>query len=222
MGIFLVGFVVLVLLALITLAVIQHKTISALSEQNLAVHTEKEQPNQMHTENLAAPPHDQEVEIRQLRENNQDLMRLRNEVRTLREQNRELEALRAANVKLLAAIQDATRSNAAALTASALRQGGRLGIVIGQAAISPEGAATSPGPAGVIVKEIVEDTAAADSELRPMDVIVAVDGRRITTGPELQIEMLTKQPGQPVALDVVRTGAVLRVEIKTRAWVDDK
>ena len=35
-------------------------------------------------------------------------------------------------------------------------------------------------------------------------MIIAVDGRRITTAPELQVEMLTKQPGQTVLLDQPR------------------
>jgi len=198
-------------LTLIALAVTQRKTISALREQNLALHTELKELARLRLENQATPLSIQEAEIQQARENNQDLMRLRNEVRMLRDQNRELETLRAANAKLLAAVQGAARSNAAALAASALQQGARLGITMG-------GAATAAGPAGVVVTGIFEDTAAADSDLRPMDVIMAVDGRRVTTPPELQIEMLTKQPGQTVLLDVVRTGAVFRVEIKTKGW----
>ncbi len=212
-------FVVLSVLALIMLTVTQRKTIFALREDNLALHAELKELDRLRVENQGAPrlpiP---EAEIQQLRENTQDLMRLRNEVRALREQSGERETLRAANAKLLAAIQDAARSNTAALAVSPLRQGARLGIVMGPASISPNGAATPAGPAGVIVKAIVEDTAAADSELRPMDVIMAVDGRRITTAPELQIEMLTKQPGQTVLLDVARTGAVFRVEVKTTEW----
>ena len=219
--IFLVGFSALALLALTILAVIQRKTISALRDQNSVLQTEHERLNELRTENQAAQPlHDQEGEIQQLRENNKDLLRLRNELRTLREQNRELETRQAADAKLLAAVQGAAPSNAAALFAFARQQGARLGIMMGNhAGALVDGTAA---PAGVIVNAIDAESAAADSELRPMDVIVAMDGRRIMTGSELQIEMLTKQPGQTVVLDVVRTGAVFRIELRTGAWPNDK
>jgi len=219
--IFLVGFSVLAFVALIILVVVQRKTISALRDQNSAFQTEQEQLNELRTETQAArPSHDQEVELQQLRMNNNDLLRLRNEVRTLREQNRELETSHAAKSKLLAAVQGAALSNAATLFASARQQRARLGIVLGNhAGALVEGTAA---PVGVIVNAIDAESAAADSELRPMDVIVAVDGRRIMTGSELQIEMLTKQPGQTVLLDVVRTGAVFRIEVRTGAWPNDK
>ena len=213
------GVGLVVVLGLVALLIGQRNTICAMRQEMLALQVKQTELARMPAENqLASQALDQDAEIQQLRDNNQALMRLRNEVRTLREQSRELETLRAANARLLTVVQDAERSNAAVLTESVLRQGARLGIVIGQAGTPPDDAARPAGPAGVIVKEIVEDTAAADSDLRPMDIIMAVDGRRITTAPELQVEMLTKQPGQTVALDVMRTGAVLRVEVIPRAW----
>jgi S1-C subfamily serine protease len=58
----------------------------------------------------------------------------------------------------------------------------------------------------------------SQSGLRVGDVIVAVDGRPVSTGPQVQSEMLTRQPGQTVLLDVTRGNEVLRIPTQTRAW----
>jgi len=57
---------------------------------------------------------------------------------------------------------------------------------------------------GVLVKTIEPDAPAARSELRPADVIVAVDGEEVQTARDLQKVILRKKVGQQVGLKVWR------------------
>jgi len=68
---------------------------------------------------------------------------------------------------------------------------------------------------GVIVQEIHADTPAAKSDLKPADIIVAVDGVPVKSPRELQQQILHKQVGQKVILDVVRGGKNLKVTLQT-------
>ena len=68
---------------------------------------------------------------------------------------------------------------------------------------------------GVVVTEIREGTPAAKSDLQPADVIVAVDGTPVKTPRELQKQILHKNIGQKVVLDVVRGPKKLEVTIQT-------
>jgi predicted metalloprotease with PDZ domain len=150
-------------------------------------------------------------ELERLRNENRDLLRLRNEVRQLREQQQELEKLRAANAQLLQAYgrPGAADSNSIAALTNVRRRGAVLGITI-----VPEG---NP-PRGAVVQGIDANSPVSQSGLRVGDVIVAVDGRPVSTGPQVQSEMLTRQPGQTVLLDVARGNEVLRIPTQTRAW----
>lgn len=57
---------------------------------------------------------------------------------------------------------------------------------------------------GVLVRTIEPDAPAAKSELRPADVIVAVDGKPVSSARELQQSILGKKVGQTVRLKVWR------------------
>jgi Do/DeqQ family serine protease len=73
---------------------------------------------------------------------------------------------------------------------------------------------------GVVVREIREGTPAAKSDLRPADVIVAVDDVPVRTPRELQQQILHKNIGQKVVLDVVRGGENVHVTIQTDEMPD--
>jgi S1-C subfamily serine protease len=68
---------------------------------------------------------------------------------------------------------------------------------------------------GVVVQEIRAGTPAASSDLKPADIIVAVDGVPVKTSRELQRQVLRKQVGQKVMLDVVRDGKKIQVALQT-------
>jgi len=57
---------------------------------------------------------------------------------------------------------------------------------------------------GVLVKTIEPDAPAARSELRPTDIIVAIDGQEVETARDLQKAILRKNVGQKVDLKVWR------------------
>ena len=73
---------------------------------------------------------------------------------------------------------------------------------------------------GVIVRSIDPAGPAANSELRPADVITAVDGHAVTTAQELKNEIRNKPIGKSVTLDVNRNGKALKLAVKPGPWND--
>jgi serine protease Do len=74
---------------------------------------------------------------------------------------------------------------------------------------------------GVVVKEIPPGGPAAKSELKPWDVITAVDGKKVSSPQHLKNEIRGKTIGAPVTLDVHRFGKNIKVKVKPEAWPDD-
>lgn len=74
---------------------------------------------------------------------------------------------------------------------------------------------------GVVVTQIQPDGPAAKSDIKPTDVITAVDGKPVATAQQLKNEIRSKKIGQNVTLDVHRNGKNLKVKIKPDAWPDD-
>ena len=73
---------------------------------------------------------------------------------------------------------------------------------------------------GVVVSRIMPDGPAAKSDLRPSDIITAVDGSRVTTAQQLRNAIRNKKIGQPVTLDVFRKGKSLQVKISPAEWIE--
>jgi serine protease Do len=74
---------------------------------------------------------------------------------------------------------------------------------------------------GVLVTLIHSNTPAAKSELKPSDVITAVDGRSVATAQQLKNEIRGKKIGDTVVLDVNRAGKNIKVKVKPDAWPDE-
>ena len=68
---------------------------------------------------------------------------------------------------------------------------------------------------GVVVRTIEADAPAYKSDLRPFDVITAVDGQQVTTDTQLQHEILKKKVGQNVELGVWRKGQTMKIAVTT-------
>jgi serine protease Do len=66
---------------------------------------------------------------------------------------------------------------------------------------------------GVVVRSVLPEGPAANSELKPSDIIVSVDGKRVTTAQELRGAIRNKKIGQPVTLEVFRKGKTLQVKV---------
>lgn len=71
---------------------------------------------------------------------------------------------------------------------------------------------------GVVVSVIVPDGPAAKSDLKPGDVITAVEGRKVSTPQQLREQIRTRKVGQPVSLSVVRAGKPISVKISPAEW----
>lgn len=66
---------------------------------------------------------------------------------------------------------------------------------------------------GVVITTIEPDTPAYKSDLRPADVITAIDGVPVATAQELRRQVLSKKIGQTVSLSVWRSGKELKVSV---------
>jgi len=74
---------------------------------------------------------------------------------------------------------------------------------------------------GVIIKAIRSDGPAAKSDLKPSDVITAVDGKAVASAQQLKNEIRSKKIGDAVTLDVHRGGKNIKVTVKPDAWPED-
>ncbi|NHC25067.1 PDZ domain-containing protein, partial [Nocardioides sp. IC4_145] len=66
---------------------------------------------------------------------------------------------------------------------------------------------------GARIEEVLDDTPAAEAGLEAGDVVVAVDGERVTDGIALIVSIRTHQPGETIAFTVVRDGDEREVEV---------
>ena len=79
---------------------------------------------------------------------------------------------------------------------------------------------------GVVVYTIQPDGPASKSDLKPSDIITAVDGKRVSTAQDLKNEVRGKRIGSTVSLDVARpegAGKVKNLKIKVQAeeWPEE-
>jgi serine protease Do len=74
---------------------------------------------------------------------------------------------------------------------------------------------------GVIVQEIRPGTPAANSDLKPADIITAVDGASVKSARELQQQVLNKKIGQKLLLKVVRDGKTINIPVQTAEMKDE-
>ncbi|PYK97591.1 MAG: hypothetical protein DME19_15780 [Verrucomicrobia bacterium] len=79
---------------------------------------------------------------------------------------------------------------------------------------------------GVVVYTIQPDGPASRSDLKPSDIITAVDGKRVATAQELKDEVRGKKIGSTVTLDVARPEGAskvknLKIKINAEEWPDE-
>ena len=73
---------------------------------------------------------------------------------------------------------------------------------------------------GVVVKEIYPSGPGAKADLKPFDVITAVDGKAVASSQQLRNQVRAKGIGTDVTLDINRNGKNIKVKIKPEAWPD--
>jgi serine protease Do len=71
---------------------------------------------------------------------------------------------------------------------------------------------------GVIVTQLQPNGPASKSDLKPGDIITAVEGRSVATATQLRNEVRGKKPGSAVTLDVVRNNRPLKIKVHPELW----
>lgn len=72
---------------------------------------------------------------------------------------------------------------------------------------------------GVVVSAILPQGPAASSDLKPSDIITAVDGHPVATAQQLRTAVRSKPIGQAVTLDVFRKDKTIQVKVTPSEWV---
>ncbi len=91
-----------------------------------------------------------------------------------------------------------------------------LGIGISGLEENEQRRALFPGvDSGVVVESIERNTPAYRSQLQPGDVILRVDGQKVSLARDLQREILSKTIGQTVSLEIWRGGRTVTIPIQT-------
>ena len=75
---------------------------------------------------------------------------------------------------------------------------------------------------GVMVISLQPDGPATKSDLKPGDVITAVDSRTVSTATQLRNEIRVKKPGSAVTLDVLRNSKPIKIKVHPEAWPERK
>ncbi len=68
-------------------------------------------------------------------------------------------------------------------------------------------------PNGAVISEVQPDSPGANAGLKVGDVIVGLDGKKVTDAGQLQAEVSSKRPGTKVALEVERDGKAINVPV---------
>ncbi len=71
---------------------------------------------------------------------------------------------------------------------------------------------------GVIVTQLQPNGPASKSDLKPGDIITAVEGRNVATETQLRNEVRGKKPGSAVTLDVVRNNRPMKIKVHPEVW----
>jgi len=94
---------------------------------------------------------------------------------------------------------------------------GYIGINIGEVDNAMAKSLGMDKPKGIIIQGIVEDGAASKSDLRPGDVILAIDGREVNKPNELQSYVAALTAGATVKLTIFRDGETIERKVTLKA-----
>jgi S1-C subfamily serine protease len=113
-------------------------------------------------------------------------------------------------------INDATRKIISSLMKEGRVRRAYIGIVGGSRPLPPRIATRLGREKGIEVVEVVAGSPAGRSGLRPEDLIVAVDGEPMGDVGDLQRLMVAERIGHGVAVEVVREGDFLTLDLIPR------
>src|SRR3990172_8131026 len=98
---------------------------------------------------------------------------------------------------------------------------GYIGINIGEVDDAIAKSLGMDRPRGIIIQGIVKNGAASESDLRPGDVILEIDGREVDAPNQLQSYVAAKTAGTTITLKIFREGETLERKVTLKAKDDD-
>jgi serine protease Do len=110
-------------------------------------------------------------------------------------------------------INPATRKIIGSLMSEGRVRRAYLGVAGGVRPLPPQAAAEWGGGSCVEVVEVVEDSPAHRAGLRPEDLLVELDGQRVTDVGDLQRMMVAELIGARVQVSVIRAGRTVKLEL---------
>ncbi len=75
---------------------------------------------------------------------------------------------------------------------------------------------------GVIIQGVNKGSAGEEAGLKPLDIILSVDGQEVNTSQQLQTVVATKDPGQTVVLKIFRERKVIEKKITLKMREEEK
>lgn len=69
-------------------------------------------------------------------------------------------------------------------------------------------------PKGVLIFQVMEDSPASKAGLKPLDILMEVDGREVNQSNEVQSYIALKNPGDEVTLTVLRKGSKKKIKVE--------
>jgi S1-C subfamily serine protease len=108
-------------------------------------------------------------------------------------------------------INDTTRRIIAALMSDGRVRRAYLGLVMSPAPVPPRVAEQTGQRTAVLLADVVAGSPADRAGLRAGDVLLTVAGRPVASATELQGTMFADAIGRPLALTVLRNGALVDV-----------
>lgn len=220
---------------------IQHRELVRLRAENQQLQAQAVQAPAAQAEPAQASGTSDELE--QLRKDNAELLRLRNEVHQLRQAKAELDRSHQAELDKL---RNESARNEQALKALQQQRativqfaddGTRISTGTGRVwSIVPPGTealpkanawlglmfaarpdASDPSVSRIVVQTVSPNSPAADAQLEAGDIIVRADGETLTNLVHFRNKVATSTPGQPLLLDVVHEGVPRQVTVVPKA-----
>lgn len=69
-------------------------------------------------------------------------------------------------------------------------------------------------PTGVIIEKVMEDSPAEKAHLKPLDIILKIDGKEMNSSNEVQSAIALRKPGEVVTLSILRDGKPMKIQVK--------
>jgi S1-C subfamily serine protease len=120
-------------------------------------------------------------------------------------------AVAGVGVGLAIPINGITRQIVASLMADGRVRRAYLGLAGTPAPLPPNLASRLDQKSGMLIEQVVSEGPAAKAGLRPLDLLISANGDAVTNAQSLQRLMLGDAIGQPLALTVLRSEALVDV-----------